>query len=526
MNDYFDQVEHDMAEAVRRHAHMPWYIRIRDIGRSRALVVVLAALVVATPAVGAVSNWFGLGAPDRFPPQSATQFAGRALPGTSELLPLRVPDPQGGPPWGLRVVRTTRSDTCIQLGRIEDGKLGSLGIDYAWNDDHLFHPFPNTSIGDDCGTTDAVGDGFVNVAYSGVVANANPRSGASGPQARSCRPLNEGQRDAPLCPPGSTRVIFMGLLGPDATSVTYQAPDGSLKTESTSGSNGAYLLVFTRNKTTCNLYTHGQFGGFGPCGGTESIGGASPDPIGAVKAVGYRDGHTCRVTMPQPLYMADRALLQQVKRLGRRGFDSPAGKKLQAAFLAREHLKSGWLLKYMTGQRCPPVGYVAQKVKPVTAAEVATPISVRTIRARVWCSRKGVYRANTFSWIPCSGKVSSGYQRIDMTPHHYYDPEVLANISLTARQPVTSSHSWYEIFISDPGGCQSGGTGGALGFGNIRTGQKLRFQDMADPRCRGVYHGTVGYMQNSGPINQDAGGGRMPGKDGSVIVGRFTFAVH
>jgi hypothetical protein len=144
-------------------------VRILRLGRTRTLAVVLAVLVVAAPAVGAVTNWFGLGAPDRFPSQSATLDAGRALPATSELLPLRVPDPQGGPPWGLRIAHTTRGDTCIQLGRVEDGKLGSLGIDYAWNDDHLFHPFPNTSEGDDCGTTDAAGDGFLNVAYTGVV---------------------------------------------------------------------------------------------------------------------------------------------------------------------------------------------------------------------------------------------------------------------------------------------------------------------------------------------------------------------
>jgi len=168
MNDYFDRVEQGMSEAVRRRAHMPWYLRILGIGRARGLAVVLACLVVATPALGAVTNWFGIGAPDRFPWQSPAQDADRALPARSRLLRLRVPDPQGGPPWGLRIVRTTRGDTCIQLGRIEFGKLGSLGIDGSWNDDQLFHPFPNTSIGDNCGTTDAVGDGFVNVGYGGL----------------------------------------------------------------------------------------------------------------------------------------------------------------------------------------------------------------------------------------------------------------------------------------------------------------------------------------------------------------------
>jgi hypothetical protein len=221
MSSYFDRVEQGMCEAVERRAHRPWYVRILGVGRNHTIAVLFAALVVAAPAAGAVTNWFGLGAPDRFPPQSATLSAGRALPSSSELLSLRVPDPQGGPPWGLRLVRTTRGDTCIQLGRVEDGKLGSLGIDYAWNDDHQFHPFPDTSEGDDCGTTDAAGNGFLNVGGGAEIASANPTVGAQGPQSRTCRPEPQLGNGGPLCPPGSTRMVFMGLLGPDATRITY-----------------------------------------------------------------------------------------------------------------------------------------------------------------------------------------------------------------------------------------------------------------------------------------------------------------
>jgi hypothetical protein len=67
---------------------------------------------------------------------------GVVRPGDSRLLPIRVADPQGGPPWGLRLVRTTRGDTCVQLGRVQDGQLGSLGIADAWDNDHRFHPIP------------------------------------------------------------------------------------------------------------------------------------------------------------------------------------------------------------------------------------------------------------------------------------------------------------------------------------------------------------------------------------------------
>lgn len=44
--------------------------------------------------------------------------------------------------------------------------------------------------------------------------------------------------------------------------------------------------------------------------------------------------------------------------------------------------------------------------------------------------------------------------------------------------------------------------------------------------CKGTYHGLIGYMANSGPINQETSGGGTPGRDGSLVVGRFTFTIH
>ncbi len=465
MNDYFDRVEQGMSEAVRRRAHVPWYVRILGVGRARVLVVVLACLVVAAPAVGAVTNWFGVGAPKRFPAQSRTQDAGRALPATSGLLGLRVADPQGGPPWGLRIVRTTRGDTCIQVGRVEDGKLGSLGIDGSSGNDHLFHAFPNTSVGENCGTTDAVGDGFVNVGYSGVSASADPSQGGGGVQA-------------------SSRFVFMGLLGPEAASVTYRAPDGSVKTEKTSGGDGAYLLVFPVNASTCNFYARGQFLGV-QCANNESMMGTSPGSPGAVTAVTYRDGHVCNVIIPQPLYMAFRAVGAQIQKLG--GFHSQAGSRLYAAFLSTEHLEPNWLQKYIS-HPCPPVGYVAKKLKLVTAAGVAAPITVTAI------------------------------------PDHTYG-EVLVNLTFTAREPVTSSNSWYEQYITTPRGCSTRSGPSQIGFGNVRAGQQIHKRTLEGP-CKGVYHGVIGYMQNSGPIEQEASPAGIPGHDGSVIVGRFSFSIH
>lgn len=509
MSDYFDQVEQHLRDAVRRRAHVPWYVRVRGISRTRALVVVLAALVVATPAIGAVTNWYGFGKPDYFRQNSPMVDAGRALPGTSELLPLRVPDPQGGPPWGLRLVHTTRGDTCIQLGRVEGGRLGSLGIDDAWNNDHQFHPFPNTSEGQDCGTTDAAGDGFVNVAYSGAEANANPTAYAHGPQSKSCQPVEytpsrlaarrrgrslptqQNPQGLQLCPKDSNRFVFMGLLGPDAQSITYETPQKTLKTIHTSGSDGAYLLVFPLTQATCNLYAQGPRGGYAPCGGTESQGGASPDSIGAIKAIRYRDGDTCHLTPSTSLETELVAYARSIHLSRHRG--RPLSQRqiaqlhrLELRFMAAHHLTLATFRDEMSGQ-CPAVGYVAPNEKHLTQVDVASPVHVKVI------------------------------------PNTKRGPEFV--ISFIARQPVTSSDSWYEFATSGPRSCEAGGAG-QIGFGNIHVGQRLTESDSVGAGCKGVIRGVVGYMQNGGPINQNNSGGGTPGQDGSIVVGRFSFRLR
>src|ERR1700742_7450 len=142
MSDYFDQLEGELKGALSRRAHLPWYVRLRLPVHNRGLVALVAVLVVAPPpvaAVGAVAGWFSAGKPDIYYPASATSGLGKVLPTGDRLLPIRVADPDGGPPWGVRLIRTTRGDTCLQVGRVENGEIGALGIDGAWHNDHLFH---------------------------------------------------------------------------------------------------------------------------------------------------------------------------------------------------------------------------------------------------------------------------------------------------------------------------------------------------------------------------------------------------
>src|ERR1700757_2318284 len=70
--------------------------------------VVLAMLVIAALAV------HGAGTPSDHPHPSASVAK---PPEPSRLLSLRAPDPGGGLPWGLRLVRTHNGLVCAQVGR-------------------------------------------------------------------------------------------------------------------------------------------------------------------------------------------------------------------------------------------------------------------------------------------------------------------------------------------------------------------------------------------------------------------------
>ncbi len=261
--------------------------------------------------------------------------------------------------------------------------------------------------------------------------------------------------------------------------------------------------MFRLDGKACNLYTHGQFGSYGPRGGTESLSGASPDPIGAIKAVSYRGGRVCRLDLPSELLASYDAFIRShrtaVARLQRRhGLVSRARRiremrVILQPFLAARHLTLQALrsrireaLRSRLGEACPPVGYVAARQKRLTLADVSSPVMVRIL------------------------------------PREY--DEFRVDIIFTARQPATSS-SWYEDYLTNPPGCPSSAQGGEIWFGNIRAGKMIHDLRLIG-NCEGTYHGLIGYMQDSGPIDQNNAGGGIPGRDGSIVVARFTFTVR
>jgi hypothetical protein len=331
MSDYFDRVEQGMREAVRRGAHMPWYSRLRP-RPSRPVAVAVACLLAtgsALAATGALRTGEPVGATVQATPNADE---GVAIPGSAHLLGLRVADPDGGPAWGLRVLRTTRGLMCLQLGRVVDGRIGVLGEDGAFDDDGAFHPLSVDFLdGDACGTEDAHGDAFVNEQLHGT-----PASALTSHQQRvstGCYTANPPSRS---CPPSDLRDVYFGLLGPDAASVTHATPAGGTATTPTAGRDGAYLVVLPHTVMPCSSYQL-----FCNRGSQRySTGGPELEPSAAIRAVSYRGAPSCELPTP--------------------------------AELARLHL----------ARRCPAVGYVAAPAPRITPAQLASSVSVHAEPAR------------------------------------------------------------------------------------------------------------------------------------------------
>ncbi len=168
---------------------------------TRRTAVVNVALLVASVAIGLTATGvFKRGETlGSVTPSQPNAREGTAIPGSSQLLSIRTPDPAGGLPWGLRVTRTTRGLTCVSAGRVDYGTIGVLGIDGAFGNDDRFHPLsPNYFVNLGCDVTDATGHGFVNVGLRNV-----PASGLFGEHPESVG----GCEPEPTASPAARRLL-------------------------------------------------------------------------------------------------------------------------------------------------------------------------------------------------------------------------------------------------------------------------------------------------------------------------------
>lgn len=237
----FPEFEKALHEAARRRlaAHGRRAGRVRFIRiRARSLLLAsIAALGTCTVALAA-SGVILTGAPVR-PEQSAGPDAGigvSAPTGASGIV-ATAPDPEGGPPWGMRIVRTTRGETCLQIGRLQNAQLGVLGIDGAFANDARFHQIPADALPRDvyhhAVFDQMIGNGTTSCALDGS-AVAGEHIGVD----RSADP----NADVAHSPPAELRDLAYGLLGPHAVSVTYRAGRAE-RTVDVAPTTGAYLIV-------------------------------------------------------------------------------------------------------------------------------------------------------------------------------------------------------------------------------------------------------------------------------------------
>lgn len=474
MNDYFDRVEQGLREAVRRRAHVPWYVRLRPRPRpSRPAIVAVACLLAAGSALAA-TGVFRTGAPvGAEVPPLANADNGIAIPGSVHLLALRVADPEGGPPWGLRVVKTTRGLMCVQVGRVVDGRLGVIGQDGAFADDGLFHPLSEDFLNEGgCGTEDADGHAFVNEQVNGLPASAlagGERYGSGGCYGRQTVPNS--------CPPSALRDVYYGLLGPDAVGVTHKTASGASATTATSGGDGAYLVVLPHNAAHCAPDSPS-------CSGDEmtgSTGGPTLESSEVIRVIHYRGAPSCHV--PTAEEVAERETVPR------------------------------------QGHGCPPVGYVARPVARFTRAQLASPVVARVESAARYCERREVIE-------PCAGGIPKGFTRIDLPG----GPLALVVVEFTTRVAIANFDSHYEIHMSDPSdpanpSCPGAGAGS---FGptnkDLRAGQRVRHTQLVNPECRGRSHITVSFESVDGPATGMPVPG-LPGQGPEIPIGRTSVMI-
>ncbi len=262
-----------------------------------ALPIAIGALILAAASAGAallLSSGETV-APAFVLPATPAAGLGEPVPQTLALLPMRVADTEGGPPWGMRVIRTTRGLLCLQAGRVVDDQLGALGTGYAFHGDKRFHPF----LADDAISTDACpavgasGTAFLPGPPVIVPANGLPLAGENVSQSDQVHCDLPGQENWGVrCPQSELRQVAVGLLGPHARSIEVGNPDGSSFTIDPYGPEGAYLIVLPAQPNANASMSSGSY--------QSPFGAVSSAPGGATLKVTYDNGVQCQIPITSP----------------------------------------------------------------------------------------------------------------------------------------------------------------------------------------------------------------------------------
>ncbi|MEH3055231.1 MAG: hypothetical protein PGN13_14725 [Patulibacter minatonensis] len=158
--------------------------------------------------------------------------------GPVDLLPLRVDDPNGGPPWVLRTFRTTRGVACLQGGQLYRGRFGLVERDEQ--DRRVFRLSEVGVGGSNVRCTTRIVDG--RPVISGGLRTVAMDGGAQS-RSRCGRGAGEGSGG---CPIRTVAVIRFGTLGPQARAARWLDGGGrqhgrTLRLDA--GTGGAYLFA-------------------------------------------------------------------------------------------------------------------------------------------------------------------------------------------------------------------------------------------------------------------------------------------
>jgi hypothetical protein len=197
-------------------------------GRHRrpALIAGLASgTLLATAGALAATGVIGLGSPvePRQVNRDPQRGVGVPVDRTARLLPPRVADPGGGPPWGLRLVTTSRGMMCLQIGRVVGDQLGVLDKDGVAGNDGRFHALPPAAAATNrapCVPPDGAGRFFTAVERT-TYASGDSRD-------RTCHEPGEPARGAPPAQPETNARSPTGCSAPTRrASRSRTGPDSS-----------------------------------------------------------------------------------------------------------------------------------------------------------------------------------------------------------------------------------------------------------------------------------------------------------
>jgi hypothetical protein len=286
------EIERQLHDAAERRAQSPVTRALARTRRWRGLLLarpLMIGLAVVAGGAGVALAARALVEVGNPAPREYPNLGEKILPEGTRLLSLRVPDPAGGPPWGMRLIFTAahgRGDSrdggtahwgCVQIGRVLDGKLGVLGQDGAFHNDGRFHELPVQP--EACGSLNRAGQlagitGESNIqtasAYQGLkgclteamrtnqalalptirrqlaIAKAenDPQGIRSALQGLAYTRRIDSQLNAePSCPSADDRRISYGIAGPHSRSITVTRQGLNETIALNPSDDGAYLIV-------------------------------------------------------------------------------------------------------------------------------------------------------------------------------------------------------------------------------------------------------------------------------------------